>query len=277
MTTPVSSPLTIAFVEAHPRDAARIVERLDVAEAGSFADTLPAQVCAALLAALTPDAASRCIIAMTATAAIAGMQSIDAATLAPILRRVPSATRDPLIAGMPSRARRALRTVMAYPETLVGSAIDPLSLTFPDDIDVAEAVRLAKDGRDRLKVLVGVLDTENRLVGMVDIRDLLTTDPSQSIRAITGKAPGVLSTQANLAGAMEHHAWRHASVLPVEDPNRIFVGVLDRNAAFRAVERITTGEATDAPETFLALADLFWGTFSGIFVGTTGGTGDERW
>ncbi len=271
MTTP-SSALTAAFLEAHPRDAARVLERLDATELGPFADTLAAPTCASLLAALTPDAASRCITAMTAASAIAAIQSVDPVTLAPVLRRVPEAIRVPLIAGMPNRVRRALKTVMTYPETLVGAATDPHALTLPDDIDIAEAVRLVKDGRDRLKALVAVLDAENRLVGMVDVRDLLAGPQFRPIGAITRDAPGALSARAKLAGALDHLAWHQASVLPVVGPSQVFVGVLEREAALRSVERMMVSEPIDMADTLLALADLFWSTSSGIIVGLTGGT-----
>ena len=276
MTTPAASTLTVAFLEAHPRDAARVLERLDATELGPFADTLAAPACATLLAALTPAAASRCIAAMTTASAIAAIQSIDPVTLAPVLRRIPEAIRAPLIAGLPNRARRALKTVMAYPETLVGAATDPHALTLPDDIEIAEAVRLVKDGRDRLKALVAVLDAENRLVGMVDVRDLLAGSQFRPIRAITRDAPGVLSARAKLTGTLDHFAWHQASVLPVVDPSQVFVGVLDHEAALRSVERMRAGGPIDMADTLLALADLFWGTSSGIIVGLTGGTDDEH-
>jgi len=265
MASPAPNPLTVAFVAAHPRDAARVLDRLEAETEGAFAAALPPGTAAAVLRHMTPRAAAACLSHMGEDAAAAAIESLETAAAAALLRRLDETRREGLLVRLTPRVQRSLRTVIGYAEGLVGAAMDPLAFTLAADTLAGEAIGQARADRPRIGQLVWVLGDENRLAGGVDVRDLLIAAPEARLGALARAAPATLSARARLDAVLDLAAWRTTAVLPVLDRDQRFLGALDHAAARDAAGRAVDEPGGDASSTVLALADLFWGASCRLF------------
>ena len=77
--------LTLAFVTAHPAEAARILERLNASDAAALFDRVPARAGAPVLTAMLPSAAARVKVTMPTRASGSRRMRAAFATMVPVL------------------------------------------------------------------------------------------------------------------------------------------------------------------------------------------------
>jgi predicted transcriptional regulator len=103
-----------------------------------------------------------------------------------------------------------------------------------------------------------VIDDQQILVGVVNLRELLSADPTTPVAALLTEKPERLHARDPVDRVLVHPAWHRVHALPVVDERDRFVGAL-RYASFRALEaeagRARTG--ADPSRTSAALAELF--------------------
>ena len=98
---PTEDRLLARYLEAHPMDAARSLERFQPEEIRSVLVSAPSKAAAAALAALSPAVAAGCLSGMappTATELIEGMADDPAAGM---LRRLDGAERSAVLSALP--------------------------------------------------------------------------------------------------------------------------------------------------------------------------------
>ena len=83
--------LTLAYVEAHPGDAARVLERLPTAQATAFFASLPARVLAPAFAAMLPIAAGRILAELPDAETVDLLSALGTQPALSVLRHVPEA------------------------------------------------------------------------------------------------------------------------------------------------------------------------------------------
>jgi magnesium transporter len=82
---------------------------------------------------------------------------------------------------------------------------------------------------------VYVVDREGRLIGVVNLRQLLLTSSKQSLQTLMRRPVYSLPPGADHAGIVAHPGWRELHALPVVDGSGRFLGVL-RHETVRRLE-----------------------------------------
>jgi magnesium transporter len=228
--------LSLAFMRAHPAEAARVLESVGPAAAAALLARVPARLAGPVLAAMLPNAAARTLASVGDEEALALLGGLGTQPLVAILRHVAEPRRARLIAGLPTTAALASQMLLGYVEDTVGAWTDP------DVIALAGATRAA-DALERVRHVeaavsrVFVASANGTLEGWVPLPVLLRAPAGASLAAIMKQPDAVLSAQAPLAGAAAHPGWARASILPVVQPGGRLVGVLSRDALTRALGR----------------------------------------
>jgi len=125
MTEP--GPITLAYLAAHPHDAARVMETLEPAELAVFIAGVPARLAAPSLAALPVETAGALV------------EALPADRRAACLRAMNESSREAILERTPSRLARALRHQIGYPSALVGSVMVADMVTVPFDATIRES------------------------------------------------------------------------------------------------------------------------------------------
>ncbi|MCG6875199.1 MAG: CBS domain-containing protein [Betaproteobacteria bacterium] len=256
--------LTHTFVDAHPVDAARVLEALPATEAAALFGRLPPRLGGPVLAAMLPPTAARVLGALDNDQAMALLASIGVQPAVAVLRHVQDPRRARLLDGLPTTVAVASRMLLGYPEDTVGAWTDPDIVALPPDTAIGDAIsriRVATTDISR----VHVIGPGERLLGTVELATLLRAQETAQLGAVLGEPQAVLAAVASLAGAATHRGWELAASLPVVERGDRLVGVLRRATLMRALSRGARSTRTSHSDTLTGLmARNYWDALSGL-------------
>lgn len=257
--------LTIAFLGAHPAQAARVLEKLPGPEAAALFTRVPARVGAPVLAAMLPPTAARIFGRLDDQTALPLLAAIGAQAAVAVLRHVGEPRHSTLIEGLPTSVAIASRLLLGSLEDSVGGWADPDVIALAPGITASEAQARVRRGEEMEAEQLYVVDTEHRLLGCVDLHALMRAPDSTPVSALMREAHGALAANAPLASAGEDAAWERAVVLPVIDRGERLLGVLRRSTLRRALAQMERSEPEAGEPTVVGmLAQGFWDTVSGL-------------
>ena len=258
------------FIEDHPADAAATLEQV------SFGDA------AALLAELDPSLASRAIGRVSASLAVDCLKLLDNQQVAGLLERLPleaatrmlrradTDTRDVWLTSLPGERAEMLRRKLRFPPGTAGALADPLVLALPEEMLVSEAEKHLHRSADRAYYYLFVVDRDQRLVGALDIRELLLAQGKLTLADVMHRELVRLPATTDLATIMAHPGWRDLDALPVVDADGVFFGIVRH----RTVRQLS-GHALAEPEVepivgaLVSLGELYWAGMSAFLSGVS--------
>ena len=260
--------LATRFVEDFPADAARVLEWADPEIVAETLRELPAPAGAALLRSMLPDAAARALAPLPADAAAGPVSQLPVELAAPLLLRLGRVERAALMKTLPARASARLSVALRFPPGSVGSLIDANVITVRPETSIGEAVELARRSPALLRKYLYVLDDDQRLVGVVDVRDCLLRDAALPMREVQLAGPIALRARGGQRQASLMEAWERFDALPATDRRGMFLGVVRRASLLRAIAESGGGTPKgDLSDLALDLAELYWRTASFFLAG----------
>ncbi len=106
---------------------------------------------------------------------------------ADVIQAAPEEERDGLLALLDETAHREVSALLAYAEDEAGGLMNPHFSRLRPEMSVDEAIAyLRRQARERLETIyyVYVLDPEQRLLGVITFRELLSAPPNKTVRDI---------------------------------------------------------------------------------------------
>ncbi|HEX9820692.1 MAG TPA: CBS domain-containing protein [Methylomirabilota bacterium] len=263
----LASRLATAFLATHPLDAAPVVERLPPAEAVQALAAAPASVAAGVLRHMAPPAAAECLerLGPAGAAPIVAALPLDGAAL--LLRRLPEPTLGATLAGMPAEAAAALATVLRHPPYTAGALMDPRVLAASGDMTVGEAFARIRQSPRHVLYYLYVVDRTGRLVGVLNLRELMLAPVDATLGAVMRPATARLTALDGMGVVVVHPGWRALHALPVVDAGGRFVGAI----RYETIRRLEAHPERVAPVgsrvgLWLGLAELCWIGLTGVLV-----------
>jgi magnesium transporter len=250
--------LAIAFLESHPSEAALALERMSPELRAAAVDAVPAHAAIRAIREMVPPAAAECLarIDPQTGAALLERLPVDSATIA--LRRMTVDARARLLEALPARTREPLDRVMRYPEDTAGGVMDPTAPVLPDDISIAEARRRLRRSSQGLLYYLYVVDRTHRLVGVLDIAELMSARRGEPLRGVMHPHVEHVPAWMPATAVRTHPAWRTYHAVPVVDDAGRLLGAI-RYQTLRRLERAADGAhgARPTAATVAALGELF--------------------
>ncbi|MGB2790314.1 MAG: magnesium transporter, partial [Dokdonella sp.] len=121
----------------------------------------------------------------------------------------------------------------AWPEGSVGRLTEPAPITFEASAKVADVLaRLRPVASRTLITYVYVVDSANRLTGVVTFREMVFADSGQTLAEIMLPRPFSLRPDADVIDAMREVVRRHYPVYPVCDEHGQLIGVVRGSVLF---------------------------------------------
>lgn len=254
-----SEALTYAFLEAHPVDAARVLERLPPASAAALLQSAPLRLASPVLRQMLPLAGARCLEQFDDSETAGLLRSVGAQAGVSLLRYVGAERRARVLSQLPTALTLAYELLLGYPEDTVGAWMDPRALALPADMTSGEALERVRLADEALIADPFVIDRNQRLLGYIELADLLRAHAASPLARLVRSNPHRLPAQARLAGLREHPGWREASTLPIVEHGDRLVGALTHAALQRA---LLTEQSTPAmgktEDTLAGIAGAYW-------------------
>jgi len=257
--------LTLTYITAHPAEAARVLERMPGADAAALFATVPARAGAPVMTAMLPSAAARILSSLHDEPALALLTAAGVQAAVTVLRYIPEPRRSRLLEGLPTATAVASRVLLGYPDDSVGAWADPDIIMLVPETRVNDVLARVRGGDEKKVDQVYGVDNEQRLVGIVDLLELLRVPDSTTLAAVLHKPLAMLTAMTPLTGAATQRGWQLSSVLPVVERDGRLIGVMHRATLARAMarSRATTQPANDVTITGV-LTRGYWDAASGL-------------
>lgn len=258
--------LGVAFLGAHPGEAARVLETLSTRDAAALFEAIPANLGAGVLAAMLPTAAARILNDLPEAVSVSIAAGCSTQSIVAILRHVDTALRARLLAGLPATAAVAARMLLGFPDDTVGAWTDTAIVAVPSASNVGTVLEQVREAADTDLEQVFVVDPEQHLLGGIGLHALLRADARALASGLTRPVAATLSAMMPMASARAMNLWERTQALPVLDRDRRLIGVLRRSALTRAMRARARGTADvgGAGSVTGALASSYWGIVSGL-------------
>lgn len=174
--------------------------------------------------------------------------ALDAADRAELLDEMPASVAARLLAQLPAQARRYTDTLLGYPEDSAGRAMSPRYVSLPETMSAGDAIAKVRTAqlRPREVLVLPVVDATRRLVGVVDLPDVVTAEPDAPVGGLARAETYAVSVEEDQEVAARLMQEANLVALPVLDHEDRLVGVLTVDDAMEIIEEEETEDAARA-------------------------------
>ncbi len=152
-----------------------------------------------------------------------------------VLGALPDESRERVLAAAPEEISRQWQRNAFYVENAVGRMMEPVVGAYPPQQTVGETVeRLRELVKTRLITYIYVTGADDRLLGVVTMRDLLLSSHDKRLDEVMIKDPFALVASTPLDQAMKQVLDKHYPVYPVIDHDRRLIGLVRGQSMFEA-------------------------------------------
>ncbi|MGW8220975.1 MAG: magnesium transporter [Syntrophobacteria bacterium] len=226
--------LVRSFVESNPRDAAQAFDKLEVAEAVEIIETLPFRTEALVLERLTPIRASAILERLDPKRRRELLAIMPPRTASSLLQHLEKNIREEALTHLPEKVARQIRELMHYPPDTAGGMMEPRVTSIPVDLTVQSAVAHFRKAPRQTLYYLYVTDRDGKLIGVLNMRDLLLASPRDRIETLVHKellSVPVTMSREDVVTLMRRHRFL---ALPVLDSEGRLIGVIRHDEALRA-------------------------------------------
>lgn len=233
--------LALAFIEAQPDAAARVLEQHGLEDVAGLLAELPAEMRDRILQRMLPQYVSRLCRFLPDRDCAAYLSGLELSFTAAVLRYLPPADRNHILSVIPTNRRAPLSLLLSFSVETVGAWLTPLVVTVPVDYTVAEALHQIKVAGDvSHSDYLFVVDRDRRIRGRVNHIELLRADAALPITALLHTPCHSLLGRMSLFKAAEHSDWGKLDVMPVINRQHQFIGVLRHVDLRKGLELLKT-------------------------------------
>ncbi len=152
-----------------------------------------------------------------------------------VLGALDDAARERTLAAAPEAVARQWQRNGFYEEGTIGRMMEPVVGAFPADAAAAEVIDALRETVKTERVTyIWVVDGEDRLIGIVTMRDLLFNSAQRTLGELMEPQVFALTGGIRLEDAMKQALDRHYPVYPVLDGERRLIGLVRGQAMFEA-------------------------------------------
>ncbi len=241
-------PILASAVEAQePADAAETLEALTESDAADILEEMDLESAAEALSHMVAPLASSVLDDLVeegpsyAARLIEQMAPDDAADL---LQDVSLETRENILNSIGASARAVLNSLLLYDEDSAGGIMNPDVLTVNVGMSVDEAVEVIRRSElDEESQYVYVVDTENRLVGILGLRRLVIASKNDVIGEICDHEVAAIPPSTDRETVAREFQKYDYLVLPVIDEDEKLLGVVTVDDVIDSIRAESTEDA----------------------------------
>ena len=237
----------------HPADLADRLERLPSDEAREFLRQLPPTEGAVILAELETTKSARLLEDFTGGEIATWLRLLPPHTNADLVFALPVARRKEVLAALPPDQSAAVTALLRYLPDSAGGIMDNRFIAVLSDKTAEECLavlRASTEQRTADVLYIYVINEDQRLVGVVSLRDLVFAPADRRLNEIMNREVHFLRVtddQEEIARQIQHY---HFLGLPVVDEQERLVGVVKIRDAIRVAQT----EATEDMQLMVGLS-----------------------
>jgi magnesium transporter len=150
-----------------------------------------------------------------------------------VLHHLPGKRSQAIVDSLDFEAGRQWSVTLQYPEDSIGRLMCKPHAVFSPETTVRDTITEIRELVDRMMITYGyVVDPDNRLIGLLVMRDLMLANPDQPLSEVMQTHLFSLHPEAPVADAMAAMVRRHYPVYPVCDDENRLIGTLNGDVLF---------------------------------------------
>ena len=173
----------------HPADIADIVEEMTADERRTVFEQLDVETAAEALAEVEPEMQASVLADLPEERAADILEEMGPDEAADVLQDLPVERRDELIDLMQKDESEDVEELLSYDENTAGGIMTTNYVALPGSLKASEAIdklRALKPDPETAYYLY-VIDAQDRLIGVVSLRDLVVASPDEKLEDIMNK------------------------------------------------------------------------------------------
>ncbi len=223
------------LAKLHPSDIARIVDSLAYPQGAELMQALDTATAADTLEEIEASHQVDILEALPAERAADILEEMAPDAAADVLDDMPRAQADDLIARMDAEESTDVKLLLSYPERSAGGIMTTdfvIALEHETTRQAIEYIRGQLDKPDLVYYVYIVDDPDNqRLAGVVSLRDLLLAEPEQALRTYMRRDPRTVRPEAPATEAARIMTEYNLLALPVTDAAGRMLGLVTADDA----------------------------------------------
>ncbi len=235
-------PLVEKFIENDPEAACRIFEGLPQEKAAGVFQSLPPALAVRMIrhlqisfvSALLKDVDNRFLGEI--------VSRLDPQLASSILMHLPADARERMSTQITGKLKEQIRELLEYPEDSVGRIMTTDFLSFGKDVlaqEAIEKIRLLAKKRYPLSYAY-VTDEENRLIGVLNMRDLMIAQPDKRLGDISRREVFSIHCFLSIQEAANELSRRKYFAAPVVDSENHMLGIIKAERLIQGVQEDIT-------------------------------------
>ncbi len=222
--------------DLHPADLADIIEDMDVHERAVVVESLDEEVLADALEEMDPKVQVSIMRGLEPEKAADILEEMSPDEAADLIADLPTDTARGILREMDGEYQETVKGLLAHEEDEAGGLMTTEFMALPPDKTIVDALAAVRQNADKVDIIyyIYVVDSESRLLGVVNLRELLSNEiftPLERImttRLVTAK---IDEEAEDLADTFVKYGFR---AIPVVDDENHLMGVI----RFKAIMEI---------------------------------------
>lgn len=215
------------LLRRHPADLAEIISALREEEALELVRKLYERQADAL-GEMDPEEAAKLLEHLDRDEAIRILSQMDPDDAADLLAELPKETMQEILSRLEPQKARTLQMLLSYPPDTAAGLMSPEVLALPAHLRAREAIRFIRRKAEEMETVyyAYVVDDENRLLGVLSLRDLVLANFNTPITEIMNPDVVTLSPEMDAEEVARIFDKYNFLALPVVDENKKLLGIV---------------------------------------------------
>ena len=179
------------LAELHPADLAGILDQLAPKDRAGVLASLDDEAAADALEEMEPDTQVEVLEDLEPARAADILEEMSPDDAADLVADLSDETREEILALMERDEAEEVRELLGYPEDTAGGIMTTEFIAVPENLTAGETIDRLRELEPNAETIyyVYVTDADERLVGVLSLRDLIVASPSALVRDVMIKEP----------------------------------------------------------------------------------------
>ena len=227
----------------HPADLADEIQRLPVKEAVQTIRSLPRERASTVIAELDRQAGADILAELRTDEISALLTDLPHDEAADLVAELPQEQRQNVLARLVPTESAKVAELLHYPEDSAGGIMTDRFIALRMDATIKEChgtLRQHEEEEYERATYLYAVDADNKLVGVVSIRDLVFRNPDRKIMEIMNKDVKYVYVDDDQEKVAQLFTQYHYMALPVLETDGRLVGVVEANSVIDVIQEEAT-------------------------------------
>jgi flagellar motility protein MotE (MotC chaperone) len=216
------------LAKLHPADIADIMEELNPSERAAILAALDEATAAEAITEAEPEVQASVVQMMEPEKAADILEEMEPDEAADILHDLPEAKAEELLETMEPEEAQEVEELLEHEEDTAGGLMTTEHVAFAPNVTVAEAIQRIRDEAKEAETIyyLYVTDPQERLLGVLSLRELILADPGQRLEQIMHTEVVSVRPETGLRVVAELQSKYNLLALPVVSGEGEMLGII---------------------------------------------------